>query len=353
MAHPAVLRSVSSTAVLVLLSLKGWRRRAHTTQPRTAPNTTLTPEERYVPLRKSPWLFASLLRDEWLAPEAREVSKAAWEGYLHDAVRRESAGVYSFELFSKAFCDIFMKEIDNYDSSGLPVRRPNSMNNYGLIVNEIGLKEAITELQQEILWPVARLLWPLEATRFEAHHSFVVRYRSDEDPGLDMHTDDSDVTFNVCLNSNFTGAGLTFCGDAGSSKHRKFAFRYNHEMGRVVVHLGTKRHGADDIEDGERRNLIIWNHNHRWRASRTYHRRRTRYAREKGEPDLDCVSYTHDRDYGAFKPHTETTREHAVRPWCPPEQACYDTMGERLLEDEYSYYGGRPRRRSKGMCPVA
>ena len=210
------------------------------------------------------------------------------------------------------------------------------MNNYGLIVNEIGLMDAITELQQEILWPVARLLWPLEATRFDAHHSFVVRYKSDEAPGLDMHTDDSDVTFNVYLNSNFTGAGLTFCGDAGSPRHRKFALRYKHERGRVVVHLGTKRHGADDIEDGERRNLIIWNHNHRWRASRTYHRRRARYAWEKGEPDLDCVSYTHDRDYGAFKPHTETTREHAVRPWCPPEQACYDTMGERLLEDEYS-----------------
>ena len=76
-----------------------------------------------------------------------------------------------------------------------------------------------------------------------------------------MHTDDSDVTFNACLTSNFTGAGLTFCGDAGTSRHRKLAFRYRHEMGRVVVHLGTKRHGADDIESGERRNLIIWNHN--------------------------------------------------------------------------------------------
>ena len=50
-----------------------------------------------------------------------------------------------------------------------------------------------------------------------------------------MHTDDSDVTFNCCLNSNFTGAGLTFCGDAGTSRHRKLAFRYRHEMGRVVV----------------------------------------------------------------------------------------------------------------------
>ena len=59
------------------------------------------------------------------------------------------------------------------------------MNKYGLIVNEIGMRDAITELQQEILWPVARLLWPLQSTRFDAHHSFIVRYKSDEDPGLD------------------------------------------------------------------------------------------------------------------------------------------------------------------------
>eukprot|EP00854_Cymbomonas_tetramitiformis_P003011 gene3011-biopygen2950 len=33
-----------------------------------------------------------------------------------------------------------------------------------------------------------------------------------EDLGLDMHTDDSDVTYNVCLGKEFEGAGLTFCG---------------------------------------------------------------------------------------------------------------------------------------------
>ena len=147
MMHPAAVRSLSSTAVLVLLSLKGWDR-SKQPLPR-APNATLTAEERYVPLRREPKLFESLLRDEWLTPEARAVAEAAWEGYLHDAVVRESVGVYSFELFSRAFCETFLAEVDNYDASGLPVRRPNSMNMYGLIVNEIGMRDAITELQQE------------------------------------------------------------------------------------------------------------------------------------------------------------------------------------------------------------
>ena len=40
----------------------------------------------------------------------------------------------------------------------------------------------------------------------------MVQYKQGEDHGLDMHTDDSDVTFNVCLGRNFTGATLTVCG---------------------------------------------------------------------------------------------------------------------------------------------
>ena len=146
MMHPAAVRSLSSTAVFVLLSLKGWKRNKQPV-PRTARNATLTPEERYVKLRREPKLFESLLRDEWITSEARAVAAAAWEGFLHDAVVRESPGIYSFELFTEAFCRTFLDEVDNYDASGLPVRRPNSMNMYGLIVNEIVMREAITELQ--------------------------------------------------------------------------------------------------------------------------------------------------------------------------------------------------------------
>ena len=35
----------------------------------------------------------------------------------------------------------------------------------------------------------------------------MVKYKSGEDRGLDMHIDDSDVTLNVCLGREFTGSG--------------------------------------------------------------------------------------------------------------------------------------------------
>ena len=96
---------------------------------------------------------------------------------------------------------------------------------------------------------------------------------------------------------------MTFCGDAGTSRHRKLAFRYRHEMGRVGVHRGGLHGGGRHRVSPNARDLIIWNHNHRWRASRTYRRRRERYATEAGEPRLRRVSYAAAEP--PFKPHTD------------------------------------------------
>ena len=98
----------------------------------------------------------------------------------------------------------------------------------------------------------------------------MVEYKAGHDLGLDMHTDDSDVTLNVCLGREFTGAGLTFCGSMGQPDYRRFSTQYSHKRGYAVIHLGTKRHGADDITSGERNNLIIWNHNYEYRGTDDY-----------------------------------------------------------------------------------
>ena len=97
-------------------------------------------------------------------------------------------------------------------------------------------------------------------------------------------------------------------------------------MGRAVIHLGSRRHGADDIREGERNNLIIWNHNLKWRNSRAYALRRAAYSPEESPPSERCLSYTHDRDYGAFKTYPVGTEEYKYKGWCPPDQACYDGM---------------------------
>lgn len=128
---------------------------------------------------------------------------------IPDLLNKEMDGVYSFNVFNDTFVELFNQEIHHfYDVSErekIKVRRPNSMNNYGVIVNEIGLRPLISSFQQEYLWPLSRRLFPVQASQFDDHHSFIVRYRANEDLGLDMHTDDSDVRsfFNaLCLQNN-------------------------------------------------------------------------------------------------------------------------------------------------------
>jgi hypothetical protein len=135
----------------------------------------------------------------------------------------------------------------------------------------------------------------------------MVEYKAGHELGLDMHTDDSDVTLNVCLGREFTGAGLTFCGSMGQPDYRRFSTQYSHKRGYAVIHLGTKRHGADDITSGERNNLIIWNHNYKYRDTDDY--QQAAYFKEEGPPDLCCLSYTHDRDYEALIRERQRQRE--------------------------------------------
>ena len=119
------------------------------------------------------------------AVRARQGVEALLEEGL---MKKEVEGVFSFPMFQGSFCDKFLEEVDKYFATGLPIRRPNSMNNYGLIVYEIGLEPAITQLQQTRILPIAKLLYPKQGFALNAQHSFMVEYKAGHDLGLDMHT---------------------------------------------------------------------------------------------------------------------------------------------------------------------
>mmetsp|Transcript_714 Transcript_714/g.1494 ORF Transcript_714/g.1494 Transcript_714/m.1494 type:complete len:511 (+) Transcript_714:83-1615(+) len=280
--------------------------------------------QKYAKQVKHPDLFLTpaLWKDEWFAPDflkaMEENSEDAWRALVLEELPGE---VFSFQMFTDEFCDKFVEEIFNFYASGLPARRPNSMNNYGIILNEIGLEPMIDLLQRK-LQPLGDLYFPGAGNGWDGHHCFIVRYRENEDLGLDMHTDDSDVTFNVCLGLEFKGAGLQFCGHMGAANHRKHTYTYMHSKGRCVFHLGRKRHGADDISEGERLNMILWNHSSAYRESNEY--TDPDYHKEEGPPDAVCVSYTHDRDYGNFKEYPKGKEKFRGRGWCPPKQFQYD-----------------------------
>lgn len=323
-----------SAAVLALLG--GQAPGAATTTPRRADEPETAAAVRYEALRRHPelfggdWLSAGYVDPELVALAAD--AKAGDAAAVRAGLEEVAPGIYSLPFFTSRLCDHLLDELDGYRASGLPIRRPNSMNNYGIIVNEIGLRPAINALQDRYIQPIASLLYPAEASVMDGHHSFMVQYRPDEDLGLDQHTDDSDVTVNVNLGREFEGAGLTFCGISGTPSHRHVSVTYQHVKGRAVMHLGAQRHGADEISKGERNNLIIWNWNSAYRAAGG--NRARGFVPEDGEPDPQCLSWTHDRDYAAYKPlpSTAALRTNAERAWCPPRQACYDGMADVVAE---------------------
>jgi hypothetical protein len=48
------------------------------------------------------------------------------------AVDDRGQDVFSFPVFTETFCAMFVKELRNIESSGLPMSRPNSMNKSGV-----------------------------------------------------------------------------------------------------------------------------------------------------------------------------------------------------------------------------
>jgi len=371
----------------------------------------------YKPHRKHPELFQEHFLESWLHPDMLEIVQdfekyyeKQWQKQQEDngnmdeidttlspmddakatqissKLNLETSGVYSFECLSESFLEMINEELFHFykvtAEHDIPVRRPNSMNNYGVILNEIGMRPMITALQQQYIWPIARVLFPTQGKVFHDHHSFIVRYQADEDLGLDMHTDDSDgeysversfcmlsvlsiedetltktfalsvfathyvtkVTFNVCLgDKNFTGATLVFCGTFGQADHRQFQHTYHHKVGRAVMHLGDRRHGAEDIDEGTRMNWIVWNHNWEYRSSPQYKQRMTTlaYQAEHLPPSKVCLSYTHDRDYTHFHSELPKAAEDLhLHPWCPPPGKEYEGYGKVSLRHKLSRQTG-------------
>ena len=86
------------------------------------------PQLTYRPLHRS--LFGSAFRPEWLADSFAAALADGSEQAFRAVLREEVPGrVFSFEMLKLDFCDRLLEEIMHYESSGLPVTRPNSMNN--------------------------------------------------------------------------------------------------------------------------------------------------------------------------------------------------------------------------------
>ncbi|XP_064827246.1 2-oxoglutarate and iron-dependent oxygenase domain-containing protein 2 [Oncorhynchus masou masou] len=207
-----------------------------------------------------------LLHESYMAPEFKQMvdycrsDEASKEGLLSLMQTEAAARVFRFPVFKKIFCDELIEEMEHFEQSRSPKGRPNTMNNYGILLNELGFDEGfIIPLREQYLQPLTSLLYhDCGGCYLDSHKAFMVKYDMHEDLDLSYHYDNAEVTFNVSLGKEFTEGNLYF-GDMRQVPLSETACtEVEHKVTEGILHRGQHMHGALPISSGQRWNLIVW-----------------------------------------------------------------------------------------------
>ncbi|XP_013410690.1 2-oxoglutarate and iron-dependent oxygenase domain-containing protein 2 [Lingula anatina] len=221
-------------------------------------------QQKYTPLK--PHVYN--LQENFLAPaflrlvEHCKLPEATKDSVVQKLGMETADRVYSFPVFTPQFCEDFIEEMINFENSDMPKGRPNTMNKYGTLLNELGFDEGlITPLREDYLRPITSLLYPdWGGDSLDSHKAFVVTYKLDQDLSLSYHYDNAEVTLNISLGRDFDEGSLFFGKMKGSPQPHDMGqcAEYKHKPTHGLIHRGQHMHGALPIQDGERYNLIIW-----------------------------------------------------------------------------------------------
>jgi len=216
-------------------------------------------KEHYIPLHPHLYEFKEEFFVESFLEAVKKYKETKEKDDLLKILTKETeTGIYSFQIFTLEFCRQLIEETEQFENSGLPVTRPNTMNNYGAVLDDFGFEEFFDELTDYIS-PFSAILYPdYGGDSLDHHHAFIVQYKLKEDVSLDFHYDESEVTLNLCLGRQFTGGSLYFQGLLLKHETQNESFELFHQPGKAVLHVGKHRHGANAILSGERYNLIVW-----------------------------------------------------------------------------------------------
>ena len=139
------------------------------------------------------------------------------------------------------------------------------MNNYGVILDDLGFRDFLDQIMEKVITPISKKLWwDMGQDSLDHHHAFTVEYAPNKDKRLEIHRDDSEVTVNYCLGTDFVGGVVRFegmrCYDHSNigPNQKTEIFEYESIPGMALIHQGRHRHLANDIVSGERYNIVIW-----------------------------------------------------------------------------------------------
>ena len=215
---------------------------------------------------RQPWLAD--ISERSLDPDFVRVVRSGSDTALDAFIKRPHAGVIEFPLFSAEYTQALLRELHVFEHwcrhHQVAPTRPNSMNNYGVVLAEIGLEPSMDQLLDTWLAPLTDQYFPDHAGgQLDHQHTFVVDYAETGDTSLDFHVDDSEVTLNACMGLAFEGAEVYFRGER-CDLHRTApandveSWQWTPTPGAAILHAGAHRHGVHPLRAGRRINLIVW-----------------------------------------------------------------------------------------------
>lgn len=117
-----------------------------------------------------------------------------------------------------------------------------------------------------VIRPISRHLFretELEGGDLDCRHGYVVGYAANPNTSLPRerlvtHTDDSEVTLNVCIGEDFEGGALNFRGLRGVDGAGQVIGDYEPRLGTALLHAGRHFHEVTQVTAGNRYVYIIW-----------------------------------------------------------------------------------------------
>lgn len=189
----------------------------------------------------------------------------------------EMFDVYSCQLLSKQFCHRLQQFIETLieTASSDPRFAQLQIGRRPIDLDTIGLGWLADLLFHLIAKPLSRQLFlntECGGEDLDWRQMYVAAYSavpSETRPRnhLVTHTDDSEVTLNICLCGDFDGGELEFHGLRGSSDQGTLNDSYSPQIGKALIHAGRHFHHVTDVTRGNRYALIMWTRS--WKGIRS------------------------------------------------------------------------------------
>lgn len=188
-------------------------------------------------------------------------------GHLETLMEEEMFDVYSFPLLAKSFCSKLQKYIqriikeleENSEFSWLTRGSTKDLDN-------LGLQWLNSLLFHLVVRPMSQHLYMETETSggdLDWRQGYIAAYSADPTDTkprqrLVPHTDDSEVTLNVCVGEKFDGGLLQFWGLRGTSEAGTLVGDYDPVVGRALIHSGRHLHEVTEVTSGNRFAYILW-----------------------------------------------------------------------------------------------